>query len=85
MELFQKKGRAPLKSKNFFIVRIPGEIKITSDIAARLTKYSFVSNGCKMGHFLIKIFQFVKYKNAICIIIEFKFAKSLQNYISRRL
>ena len=41
-QMLWKKSRAPIKSKKLFIVRIHGEIKISPDIAARLTKHSIV-------------------------------------------
>ena len=37
-----QKGSDPLKAKNFITVRIYGEIKISSDIAARFRKHSFL-------------------------------------------
>ena len=39
--LFEK-GRTPLKSKDFYNVRIHVEIKISPDIAPRLRKHSIV-------------------------------------------
>ena len=62
------------------------KIKISPDVAVRLTKYPFVQMVAKQINFLRKFSQsFLKNKNAFYIFIEFKFAKNWQNYNSRRL
>ena len=56
--------------------KIHFEIKISPDFAARLLKKRICSICCEIDQFFNNVFQFVRNKNAFCMMIEFKFAKT---------
>ena len=55
---------------------IHDEIKISPDVTAQSKKILICSNGCESDHFFSKVFQVVKNKIAICLIIEIQIAKN---------